>query len=242
MYASAYDFKAFYNTTGGRIVRRVLKERIREIWPETAGQRVLGCGYAAPYLRMFEEQGAERVCALMPAARGVHHWPPGKAGLVCLSKGDELPIETESVDRVLLIHDLEYVRNLRPALGEIWRVLKSSGRLLVIVPNRTGLWARCEWSPFGHGAPFSVSQLCHYLRESHFAHERTEHALFVPPCRFPGVLRVAGLWEWSGRRVCPALSGVHMVEAVKQIYGGTPVLADGKTRLRRGVLVPVPTG
>ena len=134
MYRSVYDIKGFYNSRIGRVVRRVLQERIREIWPETKGLRVAGCGYAVPYLRMFAGE-SERVFALMPAALGAHPWPQGHSAeernLVCLAEESELPLETGSIDRLLLVHDMEFSEHLKPHLQEAWRILKPNGRMLV---------------------------------------------------------------------------------------------------------------
>ena len=49
---------------------------------------------------------------------------------------------------------------------EIWRVLSGNGRLLVIAPNRRGIWARFEHTPFGHGRPYTSSQLYRLLRDT----------------------------------------------------------------------------
>ena len=173
MPVSAYDFKAFYNTRLGRMTRRVLRDRIAEIWPDCNGLRVMGCGYAVPYLKQLSKD-SERCFALMPAGAGADHWPDkaGMKNLVALSEQSEIPIETNSVDRVLMIHDLEHCEFLDPNLSEIWRVLKSNGRLLVIAPNRSGFWSRSDKNPFGQGRPFSVSQLCNLLSENQFVHDR----------------------------------------------------------------------
>ncbi len=245
MYRSAYDLKAFYNGKAGRIVRRVMQERIREFWPDVRGLRIMGCGYATPYLRMFMEE-SERVFAVMPAAREAHHWPqatPDEKNLVCLAEESELPIETASIDRVLMIHHLEFSELMQPALGEIWRVLKSNGRLLVIVPNRTGFWAHADWSPLGHGTPYTAGQICHYLRDNRFIHERTEEALFMPPIRFSLVLKSAGMFESLGKSYLPFGAGVHMVEASKQLYAHADRGSGSRVHVRgRGVLVPKPVG
>ena len=243
MYRSAYDLKAFYNTKVGRMVRRVLQERIREFWPETHNLRVLGCGYATPYLRMFME-GSERVFSIMPAAQGAHHWPYSPQGdernLVGLAEGAELPLESNSIDRVLLIHSLEFAEHLQQNLAEIWRVLKSNGRLLVIVPNRSGFWARADWSPFGQGTPYSAAQIIHYLRDNQFTHERTEKALFMPPLKFAPLLKSAGFFENTGRKYFPFGCGVHMVEATKQVYAKAGPGAGAKVTVRRRSFSPRP--
>lgn len=244
MTRSVYDLRVFYTSRIGRVVRRLLQERIREFWPDAHGLRVMGCGYATPYLRSFLE-GAERVFAVMPATLGAHCWPykgDDERNLVCLAFDSELPVETSSIDRILLIHDLEFAGSLHASLQEIWRVLKPNGRLLLVVPNRGGFWSRADWSPFGQGTPFSAAQICNHLRDSQFIHERTEEALFMPPLKFSLVLKSAGLFERIGRRFLPFGAGVHIIEATKQQYaragtGGGSVVA---VRTKRFVPKPAP--
>lgn len=239
MYRSIYDLRSFYSSKTGRVVRRILQQRLSGLWPETQGLRVMGIGYATPYLRAFQS-GAERLFAAMPPGQGAHIWPTEGPSCVTLCESSELPFETNSIDRVLLIHELEFSEFLQPALQEIWRVLKSTGRLIVVVPNRNGFWARAEWSPFGVGTPYSAMQIEFYLRDNLFVHERTEGALFMPPLRNRFSENFAGLFESLGRK-CPFMPGVYIVEASKQIYA-TPLKGGGsKIHVRgRGGLIPKP--
>ena len=41
---------------------------------------------------------------------------------------------------------------------------KALGKLVIVTPNRRGLWARFEHTPFGTGRPFSRGQLTELLR------------------------------------------------------------------------------
>ena len=245
MYRSVYDLKTFYNTPIGQTVQRILLSRIKSFWPDTRAMRIMGCGYAAPYLEPFSET-AERVIAMMPSGQGADHWPVGHKNLVFLSDEGHLPIENSSIDRIILIHNLECCEDLQETLREIWRVLKANGRLLVVVPNRTGFWARADWSPFGQGSPFSLTQICFYLRDNLFVQERAESALFMPPLRWTFILRSSRLFERFGRSFLPIMSGVHIIEASKQIYAGVDKKGSGsavfaKTReILAGKPVPVP--
>ena len=242
MFNSAYDLKAFYNTRVGRVVRRILQSRIREIWPDLHGLNLMGAGYATPYLRIFKSE-TERTFAIMPAGSGAHLWPHDGLNCVALAEQAELPIETNSVDRVLMIHDLEFSEFTKPAMQEIWRILKSNGRLLVVVPNRAGFWARADWSPFGHGRPYSVMQLTHILRDNLFVHERTEEALFMPPIRYSPFLKFANTFERIGRSIVPIAAGVHIVEASKQLYAPANPSGGSKVTVRgRGIFMPKPVG
>jgi SAM-dependent methyltransferase len=220
MTPTAYDLRSFYKSFGGRIVRRAVREKILSFWPSAKGLRVLGGGYAVPYLKPYEE--SERTVAIMFKGQGVHHWPEDEGrNCVCFCDETDLPFETNSVDRILLIHSLEFTGFLKPAFEEFWRVLKSNGRILVIVPNRLGLWARAELTPFGRGTPYSAAQVEEFLRENLFIPERTERALFMPPFKSQTLLRSAKVWERAGPYLYPALGGLLFVEGSKQLYAGT---------------------
>lgn len=224
------DLREFYSTPVGQLARRHLQQRIRAIWPNVVDQRLLGLGFATPYLRLFKDE-AERVLALMPAAQGVIHWPPEGPSLTGLVEEGELPLPDASIDRVLLVHELENSEQIGQTLREIWRVLAPGGRLLVVAPNRRGLWARFEHTPFGHGHPFTGSQLTRLLREGMFLPTRTESALYWPPSHWRFLLRAAGPLERLGERYRLRFAGVLLVEAGKQIYAATP--ERGRVRHRR---------
>jgi len=177
---NAYSLKSFYNSFKGRIVRRIVREKIQSLWPEIKSQRLMGYGYAMPYMRPYFD-GASRVFNMMPAQLGVHNWPPNAQNQVCLHAENALPLESNAVDYVLMVHALEFLDDPEDSFAEIWRVMKSTGRLIVVVPNRMGFWARADWSPFGQGRPFSVKQVEQFLSDNMFTHERTTQALFIPP-------------------------------------------------------------
>jgi len=219
MWMDAVDLRDFYADSLGGVARRMIRRRIRAIWPDVSGMKVLGIGFPTPYLSAFRPE-TERVLAAMPAAQGVLHWPLGEPGLTALIDECELPFADMSMDRVLMVHALECAENVRPMMREAWRVLASGGRLMVVVPNRRGLWARFERTPFGRGRPYSSGQLSTVLRENMFTPLTTERALFVPPTRSRMVLSSGLALEEIGRRWYPAFAGVTILEATKQIYAG----------------------
>ncbi|HYD98771.1 MAG TPA: methyltransferase domain-containing protein [Alphaproteobacteria bacterium] len=237
MYTDVVDLRDFYDTALGQVVVRLLRRQIRLLWDDVRGQRVLGLGYAGPFLRPFMEE-AERVLSVMPAEQGVVRWPRQGRGLVALAEETELPFPDASIDRVLMVHCVESTSDLRALMREIWRVLAGGGRVLAVVPNRRGLWARFETTPFGNGNPFSAGQISRALRDNMFTPERTAQALFVPPMASRVMLRTAGAWEAVGVRWFKTFAGVVMIEATKQIYAA-PLARRPR---RRRLLVPVPVG
>ena len=132
-----------------------------------AGAKVAGVGYAMPYLTDCVPE-AETQFAFMLARQGVFGWPEGGAVRSALVDECELPLLESAIDVALVVHGLEFTDAPAEMLKEIWRVLAPQGRLILVVPNRRGVWARFDSSPFGHGQPFSRPQIAALLRESRF--------------------------------------------------------------------------
>ncbi|HEU0071819.1 MAG TPA: methyltransferase domain-containing protein [Alphaproteobacteria bacterium] len=241
MWTDVIDLRDFYATSLGQAVSRMLRRRLREIWPDVQGQRVLGVGYAVPYLRPFMDE-AERVIAAMPPAQGVLPWPAASGNVALLADEAELPLPDLSMDRVLLVHAVEQTEQLRQMLREAWRVLAAGGRMIVVVPNRRGLWAQLDRTPFGQGLPYSATQLSRLLRDSLFTPIVTTGALFVPPSQSRMMIASAPAWEKLGLRWFPSLAGVVMIEAVKQIYAPTAIAEPAKARRKSRVLAPLSDG
>jgi len=238
MWHDVVDLREFYESRRGQVARHMVRRAVRSVWPDVRGQRMLGLGFATPYLRQFMSE-AERVLAFMPASQGVMHWPQEGPGLVSLVEETDLPLPDYSVDRVLLVHGLENADSLRGQLREIWRILTGDGRLLVVVPNRRGIWSRSDRTPLGWGHPYSAAQLSRVLRDNMFTPTRTQRALYVPPIANYTFLRSAPAWERMGARFFPTFSGVVMIEAGKQLYAGSLKPAKQR-RLRRPVVVSLP--
>jgi len=215
------DLAAFYGAPLGQRTRRLLLRRLRALWPDLKGRRLLGYGFALPYLRTFGE--AERAIAACPSAPGATGWPPGRNMLLC--EEDALPFPDLLFDRILIVHGLEEAESLRALLRQLWRVLAAEGRIVIVAANRASLWAQVERSPFGHGRPFSWRELDVLLRGALFEPDHWERALYAPP-----VTTLTGRgnsWEKVGSRLFPGIGGVHIVEASKSLYApASPGLAQ----------------
>src|SRR5690606_4987445 len=195
------------------------------------------------YLGLFREE-AERALAFMPAAQGVVKWPSQRPTLTALVDEFELPLPDASVDRMLLVHAVEMSHDTVALLREVWRVLAPGGRRLAVIPNRRGLWARLDITPFGNGRPYSRSQITTLLRESWFTPTGWAEALYVPPVPRPWFLRSASVWESAAAAISAPFAGVYIVEAMKQVYRPLPARRE-KRRLvptLEPVLAPSPSG
>lgn len=228
----------FYASPLGVVTARLVSARLGELWPDVAGRRVLGLGYAVPYLGALVPDGvvsrrqAERVIALMPSHQGVHPWPviSRRGNLAALANETALPLADGAIDLILMVHYLETSESLKPMLREAWRVLADGGRLLVIAPNRTGSWAFFERTPFGYGRPYSVGQLEAVLRTHLFTPTRRSTSLFAPPMTSSAGLRALMAAESVGGRWWRRLGGVVLMEAEKRLYALNATVEPARAR------------
>ncbi len=234
------EMRAFYASPLGRAARTMIARKVGEAWGDATGLDVLTFGYATPFADGFVEK-ARRVVAAMPASQGVEAWPMGGANRACLADETDLPFSASLFDRVLFVHALEEADNPLRVLQEAARVMAPSGRLVVAVASRRGLWANAESSPFGHGRPFSRRQLEDLVREADLEPAGWTRALYLPPVQWAAPwaegFEQAGAWLWR------PFAGVILLEAVKQVFAVKPNRARARVRvLAPGILAPSPAG
>ncbi len=207
----------FYKSPLGRIARSLLTEQVRGLAGDVTGLRVLGLGFATPYMR-FTLANAERVLAFMPARQGASSWPREGPSRTVLCDPLEMPLTDSAVDLVIAVHAFEHVTDSEELMRELWRVCAPNARIIVVVPRRRGLWAQRDNTPFGSGHPFSRSQLDELLRQHSFTPEVWRDALFLPPSQLPPLLKSARLFERGGRLLGSTLAGAMCVKAKKELF------------------------
>lgn len=221
MHQDVQDLRNFYYRSAlGRAAQKVVRAQLLQMWPEAKGQSVCGYGFALPILRPYLKD-ARRVVALMPGPQGVMPWPSGMPNVSVLCEEVMWPLETGHVDKLVLMHGLETSDHAALLLDEAARVLGPGGKLMVIVPNRAGLWSRSEKTPFGHGRPYSSGQLETLLNRHGFISEDHATVLYQPPSQRRFWLRMGGVMEKAGRGLPVLAGGVLMVEAAKRVQAPT---------------------
>lgn len=242
MHLDVQNLHAFYYRNPlGRVAQTTIRDQVVRFWPEAKGQTVAGFGFAVPLLRPYLAD-ARRVIALMPSPQGVMPWPAGLPNVSALCEEAMWPLETGHVDRLAVMHGLETSDQPGQVLDEAYRVLGPGGQALFIVPNRSGLWAQSDETPFGFGRPYSLGQLETLLKKHDFVPEAHVSVLYQPPSRRRFWMKTARFWERTGRSI-PAImaGGVMMVVAFKK-YPPRPRGVNEKVKVLNplGVLAPRP--
>lgn len=234
--------QTFYGSALGRMSHDMVAKRVSALWPHTDGLDVLGLGHTDALLERYRA-GARRVISAAPDEQGAERWPEDGKGLTTLVEEERLPFPDALFDRIILCHALEEADSPNRLLRELWRIAAPEARILIIVAHRRGLWARAESTPFGHGRPYTRTQLNRLLEEAMFLPQASARALYAPPIDW-GIISSAGdAWERIGRFAWSGFGGVLMVEAIKRLYiePGTPsrarrvVKVQSKQTVRGGV-------
>jgi hypothetical protein len=131
-----------------------------------------------------------------------------------------------------MVHALEETSAAHAMLREIWRVMAPEGRLVVIAANRWSLWAQSDATPFGHGRPYSRTQLAALMGDSMFEPVVSARALYAPPSTWTPLVRAADAFERVGEIMWPAQGGLVLMEAVKRLYA-TTARSEGRVLLAR---------
>jgi SAM-dependent methyltransferase len=223
----------FYKSPLGKISRALVREEIIRMAGPVNQRRVLGLGFATPYLR-FTLDRAERVLAFMSGRQGASSWPREGPSHTVLCDLLEMPLTDAAVDLIVAVHAFEHVSDAEELMRELWRVAAPNARLIVVVPRRRGLWAATDNTPFGDGNPFSRTQVEKLLRDHSFVPESCREALYLPPANHPLFIRWARFFERFLRLFGPAFAGVIVVSAKKELFPAVP----RRKKLERYIRVP----
>ena len=236
MWIDVSELHNFYQSDLGIVVQHTLQQQIGRFWPHAHQQNVAAYGYGIPYLEHYRSHAA-RTFNMMPASMGVVHWPLERPNLTVLTEEVKFPLNNQCIDKLLLIHGFEYTCQVSELLRECWRVLNDGGTLLAVVPNRRGLWAQADSTPFGHGQPYTGQQLSNRLEQSSFTPENVEYCLYTPPAMPQILSNIANGLEDFGRRWSKRIGGLVIIQARKSVLAP---LASKTSSWGSAIFVPQP--
>ena len=188
------------------------------------------------------------------ANRMPHRWlcvdagaPPAAAALLRCDF-DALPLDSQSLDLVVLPHALELARDPHLALREVERVLRPEGRVVIVGLNPASMWGLRQ--RFGHlrqrlfpdserplylpseGEFIAYRRLRDWLRLLSFEVEAGRFGCYRPPFTSARWLGRLGWLERIGDRWWPVFGAVYLLVAVKRVRGMHLVGLAHQQRLR----------
>ncbi len=165
-----------------------------------------------------------------------------------VAHADALPIDSASVDVVVLPHVLEYSDNPHGVLREVERILIPEGYLIVLCFNPRSLFGlrrmlvgwrgQAPWD----GRFFGPTRVKDWVTLLGFEIEKLDKASFRPPWSNRKMYDKAIMLEKIGARWWPALGNFYVITACKRVHAVRPLrLAWSRERRLVGGRVAEPT-
>lgn len=163
-------------------------------------------------------------------------------GAATLLRGEaaSLPIESGSVDVVVMPHRLEFSASPHEVLREAERVLIPEGHLVIVGFNPWSLWGVIRLLLGWKGRPpwcgrfYSRVRISDWLALLGFDTVISRSTFFRFPVRYGRVLARFNFIERLGNRWWPSLGGIYIVVAQKRVATLTPI--KPRWRPRRSLL------
>jgi SAM-dependent methyltransferase len=151
------------------------------------------------------------------------------------SHPSSLPIQSDSIDLLLLPHTLEFEEDPHEVLREAGRVLRAEGCLVVVGFEPLGSWAlrsrvTAGGFPPGMARLLSERRLADWLKLLAFDLEPASRFLFSLPFARAQAGRMRRWADGAGRMLWPRLSGAYVLAARKRVYSVTPIRLQFRTR------------
>lgn len=152
---------------------------------------------------------------------------PGQKQAVALAEA--LPLETDSVDTVVLHHALDFTPDKHRLLREAARVIIPGGRLLIVGFNPFSLWGGYKLVRWHPEPPWNArfvpaSRVSDWLELLEFHVEQVYHGGYLLPFSYRRLLRYADFLERTGQRMSNPLGAFYLITACKERVPMTPVV------------------
>ena len=219
MHVNIEELKAFYQAKLGGLVTNCIVENLGAAWNNIDNQDILSFGYCRPFIEGINSN-PRRLINFIPHEIGIERWPTTKPNCTLIGDENNTPFNEACFDKILCVHAIEGAQNPRIMLRELWRILAPEGELIIFVTNRRSTWAQNENTPFGHGRPFSKTQLHKLLDAGLFEVTNTKRLLFIPPIDIGMSDKNAQRLERMGQKLWAAFGGIIMVSAKKRLFLG----------------------
>ena len=201
------------------------------------GYYLLQLGWVAPRDILAESRIRMRMVMDVDPPQGVEY-----AHAVAVP--EMVPVQSDSLDVVVLQHTLEFARDPHEVLREVDRMLIPEGHVVIVAFNPWSSWGawrlvrrrskRFPWC----GRFLSVTRMKDWMGLLGFDTVRVVPVFFRPPIGHQATMRRLRFMEKLGMRGWPILAGVNIIVAQKRMATLTPIKLK-RWRLQRRLVVDV---
>ena len=234
--ARAARLREWFKGALGESLQALEAHRLREILPALPGTFAVQCGWLGR--RDLLESSPTAVHLLVdpkPAMNGPQ-WVAGRA--------EALPLDSKSVQVMLLAHSLDVSAAPHQLLREAHRVLVPEGHIVILGFNAMSLWripcvlrrasGRAPWC----GDWIGMRRLRDWLSLLDFELTQGSMLFYRPPFRRQRWMDRLSFMERMGDRWWPLGGAVYVLVAQKRVAGMTPILATRRQARVRALSQP----
>jgi len=235
------QLESWYARDNGQYLQGEIRESVQEFLDTAFGYHILQLGV----------RGDRPLYTGSPINHRLYCSPRQAEGVGLVAEPDELPLDSDSIDAIIVHHCLEFAANPHQVLREIQRVLTPQGQLLIIGFNpysllglKTRVRARMRDPLWSRHRPVGEHRLTDWLHLLGCEVLDTRRLYSLPPLgtgRLRRLLTTAD--EWLTRLNLP-WGGVYILHATKNVAAINRTWRPA--RARRGGLIglvpkPAPT-
>ena len=147
-----------------------------------------------------------------------------------------LPIQSDSIDVVILPHTLDFALYPHEVLREVERVLIPEGQVVITGFNPLSLWQFWRWvlrwrkQPPWCGHFFTMMRLKDWLKLLGFDVTHKKHFFYRPPVKNTTILQKLNFMEKIGQLAWPVTGAGYVLVARKRVETLTPIRPSLKVR------------
>lgn len=219
--ALCQQLEAWYATPLGELLAQAEQAALEEILPNLFGYHLLQVGCAG---RSVLDSSLILHKVVMVNQHGAELEVPLLAG-----EAEKMPIQTDTIDAVILYHALEFSHDPHQVLREAERILVPEGHIVILGFNPFSLWGLRRWLPYRRSAMpwcgrfLSLLRLRDWLALLGFEVLSTRPLFFRPPLQRRGIMSQLGRMESWGARWWSIFGAVDVVVARKKVSTLTPI-------------------
>jgi len=213
------DIEAWYASETGQYLLNEIENRLSPLLTTTFGYYSLQVGCASLAGRLQQN------------CRVKHQFTLDEPMLSAQVQANPsmMPVASDSVDLVILMHHLSNTAEPHAILREAFRILIPEGKLIIIDFNPISLWGMrnffqswLEHVPF-KGHFYTAKRIDDWMRLLGFEQNRLYRAGYLPPIQKPSVNRHLGWLEKGMRKWFPRFGALNLMVYSKSISPLTPV-------------------
>ncbi|MBI3560713.1 MAG: class I SAM-dependent methyltransferase [Gammaproteobacteria bacterium] len=215
--------QAWYRTPLGLALAHHERELVQTAVANLFGYFLVQIGWLDSADWLTSSRISQRVLIGFPGTEPEHH------PISLIAEPHQLPLQSDSIDVVVLPHTLEFSHYPHEVLREVERVLIPEGHIVLLSFNPWSLWGARRYLPWKRLSPpwcarfLGTTRLKDWLALLGFEVLTSRGYCYHPPLQSEALLGRQGLWERVGQQVWPILGAANLLVARKRVTTLTPV-------------------